>query len=152
MSGYSTDPYLLDFSAVLLTNVFNLLCAAMFALRAQGKPAAGRVFGWAGVAAGLGLTIPAVCSALLQRPWWTVALPAALVLYCLVELVADGLLRLPFRQTRWLGPYLGLYYLGSMVMVGYAFLVNPAWGVVTLVTYFINLAATGISYSRVGHG
>ena len=152
MGAIFSDIYLIDFCAVLLVNIFNLMCAWMFALRAQSKPAAGRVFGWIGVAAGLGLVVPAACSAVLGRPWWTVGLPAVLVLYCLVELVADGLLKLPFRQSRWLGPYLGLYYLGSMIMVGYAFLVNPAWGVVTLVTYFVNLAAALISFKRVGHG
>ena len=51
-----------------------------------------------------------------------------------------------------LGPYLALYYLGLLGMIGYAFGAGKLYGFITLATYFLNLAATGYSYSRVGHG
>jgi hypothetical protein len=72
--------------------------------------------------------------------------------YLAVEYMLDYRLKSNFRQTRWLGPYLLLYYLGLFALIGYAFLVDRAAGFITLATYFINLAATGFSYSRVRHG
>jgi hypothetical protein len=56
-----------------------------------------------------------------------------------VELVLDYMLKIDFRQGKLLGPYLLLYYLASMVMVGYAFLVSVPAGAVTLVTYFLQV-------------
>jgi len=61
-------------------------------------------------------------------------------------------LSLPFRSSRLLGPYLLLYYLSPMGMIGYAFLVSEAYGFITLATYFLNLLATWYSYCEVGHG
>ncbi len=55
-------------------------------------------------------------------------------------------------QTAWLGPYLLSYYLALFAMIGYAFLAGKPYGFVTLITYFINLAATFYSYALVGHG
>jgi len=69
-----------------------------------------------------------------------------------VELLLDYVLKLPFRKTWLLGPYLGIYYLAQFGMIGYAFLVGKAHGFVTLVTYFCSLFATWYSYSRVKHG
>ncbi|MCX6033751.1 MAG: hypothetical protein NTV38_02050 [Chloroflexi bacterium] len=74
------------------------------------------------------------------------------MLYDAVEFVLDYILKFDFRQSRWLGPYLGLYYLALLGMIGYTFAVGKLYGFVTLVTYFINLAATAWSYARVQHG
>ena len=72
----------------------------------------------------------------------------------MVELLLDYVLEIDFRRThtRLLGPYLALFYLGQMGLIGYAFVVQPVYGFVTLATYFLNLLATWYSYSRVGHG
>ena len=81
-----------------------------------------------------------------------VVLPVLMVAFILLELMLDYILKVNFRQTRMLGPYLLLYYIAQMGLIGYAFLVNKAAGVITLVTYFLSLGATGYSYYRVGHG
>jgi hypothetical protein len=47
-----------------------------------------------------------------------------------------------------LGPYLALFYLGQWGLIGYAFLVAPAWGFVTLVTYFLSLGGTRYAHAR----
>ena len=57
-----------------------------------------------------------------------------------------------FRHTRLLGPYLGLYYLALMGMVGYSFSIGKPYGAVTPATYLLQLLATWYSYARVGHG
>ena len=42
--------------------------------------------------------------------------------------------------------------LAQWALIGYTFLTNPIYGAVTLVTYFISLAATAYSYRKIGHG
>ncbi len=37
-------------------------------------------------------------------------------------------------------------------MIGYAFAAGKQYGVVTLVTFFLNLSATWYSHSKAGHG
>jgi hypothetical protein len=143
---------IIDFSVFVIANLTNLLLALMFLFRGSGRAKAGSGFGWAAVILGIPLLAAAILNALGGRPWWSYILPGLLVLYDLVEFVLDHLLKFDFRRSRWLGPYLGLYYLALMGMIGYSFAVSRPFGFVTLVTYFINLAATAWSFARVQHG
>ena len=87
------------------------------------------------------------------RCWlWLAALPGVMIVYLLVEWLLDYALKLPFRQSRWLGAYLLLFYLAQWAMIGYAFIVRPLYGFITLPTYFLSLGATAYSYAKVGHG
>jgi hypothetical protein len=143
---------IIDISVFIIANLTNLLLASMFLFRALGKQKVGSIFGWGAVALGIPLLAAAVFNGLGGRPWWAFILPGFLVLYDLVEYIVDHLIKSDFRHSRWLGPYLGLYYLALMGMVGYSFAVGKAFGFITLVTYFVNLAATAYSYACVGHG
>ena len=143
---------IIDLSVFVIANLTNLLLAIMFLFRARGRPKVGSVFGWVAVVLGIPLLAAVVLNALGGRPWWTLVLPGMLILYDAVEFVLDYILKFDFRHSRWLGPYLGLYYLALMGMIGYTFAVGKPFGFVTLTTYFINLAATAWSYSRVQHG
>ena len=87
-----------------------------------------------------------------SREWWTFVLPIPLLLFLIVELIFDYILKLDFRNTKLLWPYLVLYYLGLWGMIGYSFLINNIFGFITLGSYFLNLFATWYSYSKVGHG
>jgi uncharacterized membrane protein len=142
----------IDLSVFVIANLTNLLLAVMFLFRARGRTKVGSVFGWGAVLLGIPLLAAAVMNALSARPWWTLVLPGLLVLYDAVEFVLDYLLKFDFRHSPWLGPYLGLYYLALMGMIGYTFAAWKPYGFVTLITYFINLAATAFSYARVQHG
>jgi hypothetical protein len=141
-----------DLSVVIIANLTNLLLALMFLFRGRGRTKTGSGFGWAAVILGIPLLAAAILNASGGRPWWSYILPGLLVLYDLVEFVLDYLLKFDFRHSHWLGPYLGLYYLALMGMIGYSFAVSKPFGFVTLVTYFINLAATAWSFARVQHG
>jgi hypothetical protein len=143
---------IVDLSVVIIANLTNLLLAVMFLFRGRGRPKIGSAFGWGAVVLGIPLLAAAVLNALGARPWWAFVLPGLLVLYDVVEFILDHLLKFDFRNSRWLGPYLGLYYLALMGMIGYTFAVGKLYGFVTLVTYFINLAATAWSFARVRHG
>lgn len=141
-----------DWVAVVCANAFNLLCLLMFWLRARRKSALGNRFGWAAVALAIPLAGVAIVNAVQPRGVWWIVLLLPVVLYALVQWILDGLLRLNFRQTRWLGPYLLLFYLAQFGLIGYAFLAGKGYGLVTLATYFATLGVTAYSYRRVGHG
>ncbi|KAA3619624.1 MAG: hypothetical protein DWQ05_02560 [Calditrichaeota bacterium] len=86
-----------------------------------------------------------------NRGVWTVILPLFLIVYCLIELIFDYIFKSNFRETNLLWPYLLVFYLALMGMIGYAFLLGKPFGFITLSTYFLSLFATRYSYTRVGH-
>jgi uncharacterized membrane protein YoaK (UPF0700 family) len=100
----------------------------------------------------LPLAAAVVLNSLGKRDWWTIVLPSIMVLFLAVEVSFDYILKRKFRQTRWLWPYLLLFYSAEMAMIGFSFLVGRPYGFVTLSTYFLSLMATWYSYAEVGHG
>jgi len=124
----------------------------IFLSRVRGLLRLERVIGLCLIFMALPVALAGVYNAVAGREWWFVVLPFLLVAFLLVELVLDYLLKINFRQTRLLGPYLLLYYAALMGMVGYTFLVRELFGFITLVTYFLQLGATWYSYRKVGHG
>ena len=152
MSDQVTAALPVDLLVVGIANLMNLLLIGMFLARGFGRPRTGRTFGTGVVVLAVPLAAAALWNAGTGRPWWTVALPAVMVAYCVVEFLLDYIYRVDFRHSRWLGPYLGLYYAGLIALIGYAFLVDNLLGYVTLVPYFAGLAATWYSYAHAGHG
>jgi hypothetical protein len=139
---------ILDLVVVVAANLFNLLMAAIFVTRPRGWRRFERAVGLILVALALPLGAAAILNLLANRAWWFVVLPLPLILHCAIELLLDYILKLDFRQTRWLGPYLGLFYLGQWGLIGYAFVVRPIYGFVTLVTYFLCLGATRYAHAK----
>ncbi len=142
----------IDLAVIITANLANLLLAGMFLARAVGQTRYARILGTGVVVLAVPLAVAVALNALNGREWWTIVLPGLLVVYCATEFILDYLLKIDFRHTRLLGPYLLLYYAGLMGMTGYAFLVDTLAGFVTLATYFVGLAATLYSFVRVGHG
>lgn len=140
----------IDLIVVVVANVYNLLMTAIFFARPRGWKRFERATGLVMVALALPLGAAVILNALGQRAWWFIVLPIPLILHCLVELLLDYILEIDFRRTRTrlLGPYLGLFYLGQWGLIGYAFLVAPAYGFVTLVTYFLCLGATRYAHVK----
>jgi cellulose synthase/poly-beta-1,6-N-acetylglucosamine synthase-like glycosyltransferase len=143
---------MVDTALFLIANLVNVLLIGIFLSRPWGLKRVERVLGLVSISLALPLGFAVVANATGGREWWTIALPSLLAAFLVVELILDYILRLPFRSSRLLGPYLLLYYLSLMGMIGYAFLVSEAYGFITLATYFLNLLATWYSYSKVGHG
>jgi len=143
---------LVDTALVVIANLFNVLVAIIFLSRPFGLKRLEHALGLIDGALALPAGIAAVLNALAGREWWAVLLPALLAIYLLVELLLDYVLKLDFRHSRLLGPYLLLFYASQMGMIGYAFLVDETYGFVTLLTYFLCLGATAYSYRKVGHG
>jgi hypothetical protein len=139
---------ILDLVVVVAANLFNLLMAAIFVTRPRGWRRFERAVGLILVALALPLGAAAILNLLANRAWWFVVLPLPLILHCAIELLLDYMLKLDFRQTRWLGPYLGLFYLGQWGLIGYAFVVRPIYGFVTLATYFLCLGTTRYAHAK----
>ena len=141
-----------DIGLFVIANFINLAAALLLLARARGAIKIERDLGLAIVAMIVPVTLAIVFNIANGRELWTILMPSLLLLFLLVELLFDYILKLEFRYTRLLGPYLLTYYLGLMAMIGYSFGIGKVFGFITLATYFINLAATGYSYSRVKHG
>lgn len=142
-------PYdVIDLVVVVAANLYNLLMTIIFLTRPKGWRRFERIVGLIMVALALPLGAAVALNLLIGRAWWFVVLPLPLILHCVLELILDYLLKLDFRRTRWLGPYLALFYLGQMGLIGYAFAVQPIYGFVTLATYLLCLGATRYAHAR----
>jgi len=142
----------LDLVVVIIANLLNLILSLIFLNRVFGRTAWEHWLDYGTLIMVFPLTAIAFLNLAGRRSWAFWILPLMMVLFLVVEFVLDYWLKFNFRQTAWLGPYLLVYYLALFAMIGYAFLAGKQYGFITLITYFINLAATFFSYARVGHG
>ena len=141
-----------DLIVFLCANLFNLFITGIMLSRPFGLVKLEIILGIINILLIMPLSIAVVLNIFGAREWWTYVLPLVLIMFLIVELLLDYVLQIPFRETRLLWPYLALFYLSAWMMIGYSFLVSKSYGFITLVTYFISLAATAYSYSQVGHG
>ena len=141
-----------DLIVFLCANLFNLFITGIMLSRPFGLVKIENILGIINILLIMPLSLAVVLNILGVREWWTYVLPLILIMFLIVELLLDYVLQIPFRETRLLWPYLALFYLSAWMMIGYSFLVSKSYGFITLVTYFISLAATAYSYSQVGHG
>jgi len=140
-----------DVLVVTASVLAELLIAVMFLARAE-RPNGSERWGFAGMAMAVPVTAGAAINFVNGSSVSDVVLPLVFVLYAAVEVVFDGVLTVDFRATRWLGPYLLLFYAAQFALIGYAFRVGTVPGVAVLVSYFVCLAATMWSGRKVGHG
>lgn len=140
-----------DLVVVSLANLVNIIMVFIFLLRIQGVQHL-PIFGWIWFAFVVLLGGAVVLNVRAKRTWWFIVLPLLLALFLILELALDYVLQIDFRGTWILGPYLLLYYAAIMGMIGYAFLTEKKFGVITLGTYFASQIAALFSYINVGHG
>jgi len=141
----------IDIAMVVIVNLINVALIGIFLSRPFSLPKVEYFLGlfMAGLVLPIiGLVVQSVRG---HREWWTIVLPIILATFLLVEFVLEYALGINWRKTWMVGPVLLLYYVSLMVMIGYAFLANRTYGVVTLITYFLGLGATWYSLSRVGY-
>jgi hypothetical protein len=146
------DYELVDLALFAAANLVNFLLGAMFLARARHRPAAARGLGTASMVAGLPILAVPILNALGGRELILILLPLPYAAHWILELILDYVLKRDFRSTWVLRPYLGVFYLAQIGLIGYSFAMGREYGFSTLATYFFCLAATGFSYRRVGHG
>ena len=152
MEHLNLDNRTIDVSLVGLANIINVLIVAIFLSRAGRKEDLEYYLGLAMVTLALPVLFIAVRNASTGREWWTAVLPILMVAFLCLELALDYVFKIKFRNTVYLWPYLVMFYLALMGLIGYAFLTSRLLGYVTLCTYFLGLLAAWYSYSKVGHG
>jgi hypothetical protein len=142
----------LDLVVVVIANLLNLILSLIFLNRVLGRAQWEQLLGYGTVVMAIPLAVITVVNLAGGRGWAFWVLPLVMVVYLVIEFLLDYVFKLNFRHSALLGPYLLTYYLALFAMIGYAFVAGKSYGFITLVTYFINLAATFYSYARVGHG
>ena len=140
-----------DLVVVAVANLMNMIMVVVFLSRSMMVERL-QVVGFIWGALILVLAAVVVLNVRAKREWWAIVLPLLLVVFLIVEIVLDYIIQYDFRSTILLGPYLLLYYVSIMGMIGYAFLTEKKLGFITLATYFLNQIATFYSYFKVGHG
>ena len=138
----------IDLMLFVVANLANLLTAGIFFSRTVGQDRVEKVLGLAFVALVVPAAIGVIANALGGRVWWTIVLPLPLIAFCIVEWLFDYVLHLDFRSTGLLWPYLILFYVALISMVGYTFGIGKPYGFFTLATYMLNLGATGYAFSK----
>jgi hypothetical protein len=140
-----------DLLLVGIANLINLIMVVVFILRSmfQGHLA---VVGIIWVIFILLLLLGVVYNINDRREWWAVVIPLLLGIFLILEVMLDYILQFEFRNTPILGPYLLLYYVSILGMIGYSFRVGKKFGFITLATYFLSQFAALSSYFIVGHG
>ncbi len=146
------DFQIIDITLFVVANLVNILLVGVFLSRPKGLKQVEHVLGIFLTVLAVPVVISVIVNIMGKREWWTIVLPSLLVVFLIVELILDYILKLDFRHTSLLWPYLLLYYVSLWGMIGYTFLIGTFYGGITLATYFLNLLATWYSYSRVGHG
>ena len=141
-----------DLIVFSLANLMNLMMVAIFLSRAGGNSDHVIIVGWVWVIFILVLTGVVVSNIRNGREGWTYVLPSIFIAFLILEIVLDYILKIEFRTTRLLGPYLLLYYAAIFGMIGYSFRIGKKYGFITLITYFLSQIAALYSYTQVGHG
>ena len=141
----------MDFVMVAIANLFNITMVVVFLLRTtQIRHMEIVSLIWVVFIATLAVVLVQNIKA--KRGWWFFVFPLLLGIFLVVEVVLDYITKYEFRNTRLLGPYLLLYYISILGMIGYSFLVEKKYGFITLTTYFLSQFAALYSYLMVGHG
>lgn len=118
--------------------LINVLLIALFVVRLGHKP---KIEYGAGMAIILGI-IPLsylfILGALTKRPLLYLIQVGLMMLYLVVELMADYVLKIEFRQIRWLViPYVMLFFAGTGGMIGVASQAGKTWTIITVASFFV---------------
>ncbi|MFH1198291.1 MAG: hypothetical protein V1720_21485 [bacterium] len=143
---------MMDFLIFISANLINILLLILFISRPLKLRRIEYYCGISMIILGIPILFAVAINFNDSREWWTYSLPLFMIVYLIIELFFDYILKLNFRETKLLIPYLIFFYLGLFGMIGYTFLVKKSFGYVTLATYFAQFLATWYSYSKVGHG
>ena len=131
---------IVDFVVVCLANLINIVMVFLFLARILFlHPMFEEFLGIIAIAMGFSLGYIALVNWRNGRDKWETYLLIPVFLFFIVELLLDYILRIDFRNSVLVGPYILFYYFGLWGLIGYAFRFNKKWGFVTLFTYFFNM-------------
>ena len=128
----------LDLLGAVLANLINVLLVFLFIARLKEKI---KIEYWAGIALIL-LLFPLAylfyTGIYLSRPALYFVQIGLMILYLIVEWLLDYVLKIKFRQTKWLVIlYVTLFFAATGGMIGVASLAGKFWMYTTIGTFFI---------------
>lgn len=141
----------MDLAVIAIANLFNIIMVVVFILRTM-QTSHYQVVGIVWVVFIAALAVIIFLNIKTKRGRWFIIMPLLMGIFLIVELVLDYIVKYDFRSTSLIGPYLFLYYISILGMIGYSFLVEKKYGFITLITYFLSQFAALYSYMKVGHG
>jgi hypothetical protein len=130
-----------DWVFVLCAAAFNLLIAGIFVAQKKVRHKMTRTLGilWLGLA--IPLSIVFVRYLVIGRETWITIYFVCILLYMLVELLLDYVLKADFRSKKITHiPYIILEYIALFGLIGISFAIDRVWGVVVSVTFWMLLA------------
>ena len=138
--GTKASNWRIDSFVVYLANLINVIMVFLFAVRIYYLPPLFEdILGIVAMVMGFCLGYIAFVNWRNGRNNWEIYLLIPVFLFFIVELLLDYILRIDFRNTALVGPYILFYYVGLWGLIGYAFRFDKKWGFVTLATYFLNM-------------
>lgn len=102
---------IVDYALFAIANLMNILMIGIFLSRPKRLRRLEYILGIVLETLTIPLAISVVLNLVGKREWWTVVLPSLLIVFLIVELILDSILKLEFRNTPLVWPYLLLYYL-----------------------------------------
>jgi hypothetical protein len=126
-----------DLTFVLCAVVFNLLIIGIYITSRHELVGLRNTLGKVVIALGIPLSIVFIAYAISGRPVRILLYMAFILIYLVVEIVLDFILKIEFRKKPVLHiPYIVLFYAASFGFVGISFSIDATWGYVVATTFW----------------
>lgn len=131
--------------------VFMVSASFVFVARLAGKPAIGHLIGYLEFALSIPLVYLLIKAPAEHRPALYYIQIAAILLWLLVELLLDYILKIDFRHTRWIViTYVVLFFAGAGGLVGIASNAGTGWKISAIILFLVMAALTFIQRAKTG--
>ena len=139
-SLWGIDAY--DLVFVLCALAFNLLIAAIFCAQKRKRHKLTKIFGITWLTLAIPLAVVFIHYTIVGRELWITIYFVFIMLYMLVELILDYVLKIAFRQNKALHiPYIILEYIALFGLIGISFAIDRTWGFLVSISFWILLAS-----------
>ena len=129
----------MDLLVFIIANLINISIMVIFYVRSKGYKTAEFLLGLFCIIMGLPICLVMVLNILNHRDWWRTVLLIPVFIFLIIELLYDYILKIDFRKTAFVGPYIIIFLIGLNGLIGYSFLIGRLYGLITLITYFLNI-------------
>ena len=126
-----------DLTFVLCAVIFNLLIIGIYISSRHELVGLRSTLGKIVIALGIPLSVVFIEYAVTGRPARILLYTAFILIYLVVEIVLDFVLKIEFRKKPVLHiPYIVLFYAASFGLVGVSFSINETWGYIVATTFW----------------
>lgn len=141
MFSIFTRVSIFDLVFVLSAVLFNLLITGIFIAQKHGRPKLVKIFGILWLSLGIPLLIVFINSLIVGRELWIMVYFGFIFLYMILELFLDYILHIEFRSRPLIHvPYIILEYIALFGLIGISFAIDPIWGYIVTVSFWLLLA------------